>query len=53
MARTAKSTKQDLTDRAWHADSAEEAGEALGSDPESGLTDKEAEQRRERFGCTP
>jgi P-type Ca2+ transporter type 2C len=43
--------KEGIDERAWHAVASDEALDALGVDPEAGLSDDEVEQRRQQFGA--
>jgi len=50
MTSNQKLSKDDVSERAWHAESIDETVDALATDRESGLSEDEAGQRLERFG---
>jgi P-type Ca2+ transporter type 2C len=43
-------SKEGIDERAWHAVASDEALDALGVDPDTGLSDEDVEQRRQQFG---
>lgn len=43
-------TRDDVADRAWYATPADETVDALRTDPDEGLSDREIGRRKERFG---